>query len=116
MKEVCDHDEEDRLILHNTTGAARKVHPGCPSLLQPVTKLRDQGLQMTNQMVSSEAARIVPAFHNKTTTAKVQIERRFTKHLGLTQRVATHTAQKHFKETEAESKDFVAMIKARLQE
>ena len=68
-----------------------------------------------HQMVSREVACIVLAFHNKTTTAKVQIVRRFTKHLGLSQHVATHTAQKHFKETEAESKDFIAMIKARLQ-
>ena len=32
----------------------------------------------------------------------------------LTRHVATHTAQKHFKETEKESKDFIAMVKARL--
>jgi hypothetical protein len=67
-------------------------------------------------MLSREAACIVLAFHHKTTMAKVvQIVHCFTKHLGLIQRVATHTAQKHFKDTEAESKDFIAMIKARLQ-
>jgi hypothetical protein len=36
-------------------------------------------------------------------------------HLGLTQWVATHITQKHFKETESESNDIIAMIKARLQ-
>jgi hypothetical protein len=45
----------------------------------------------------------------------VQIVHRFTKHLGLTQRIATYTAQKHFKETEEESKDFLEMMRAKLQ-
>jgi hypothetical protein len=65
-------------------------------------------------MVMREASRIVPEFLAKTSTAKEQIIRRFNKQLGLTHRVATHTAQKHYKETENESKDFIAMMKARL--
>jgi len=62
-------------------------------------------------MVAREAARLVPSFEQKSTTAQVQIVRRFTKHLGLTQRMATHTAQKHFRETEESSRDFIAMMR-----
>ncbi len=78
-----------------------------------IGNLRDQGVQCTNQMVMREASRIVPELLAETSAAKEQIIRRFTKQLGLTHRVATHTAQKHYKETENESKDFIAMMKAR---
>ena len=57
--------------------------------------------------------RVVPTFQDRTAAAQEQILRRFTKHIGLTQRVATHTAQNHFKETEDDSKDFIAMMKKR---
>ena len=35
---------------------------------------------------------------------------RFTKHMGLSLRSVTHTAQKNFLETEQESKHFMAMV------
>ena len=36
--------------------------------------------------------------------------------MGLTQRASTHTAQKHFTETEAAAKDFIAMMQVKMQE
>jgi hypothetical protein len=65
-------------------------------------------------MVAREAARILPSFQQKTLVAREQIVRRFTKSMGLTQRAATHTAQKHFIETQIESRDFISMMKARI--
>jgi hypothetical protein len=65
-------------------------------------------------MVMREAARLVPSFRGKSVTTKEQIVRSFTKHLGLTQCAAMHTAQKHYKETENEAKDFIAMMRERI--
>jgi hypothetical protein len=64
-------------------------------------------------MVVREATRLVPLFEQKSTTAQVQIVHRFTKHLGLTQRMAIHMAQKHFRETEESSRYFIAMMQER---
>ncbi len=85
----------------NTNGTARKFHSRHGSLLVPVQEqlsafvfhLHEQGAQCTNRMVAREAARLVPAFEQKSSTAQVQIVRHFTKHLGFTQRMATHTAR-----------------------
>ena len=78
-----------------------------------VSHLHEQGVQCTNRMVGREASRLLPAFCEKSSTAQEQVVRRFTKHLGLTQRMATHTAQKHFRETEDSSRDFIAMMRER---
>ena len=65
-------------------------------------------------MVTRETACILPAFQEKMISSREQIIRRFTKSIGLTHRAATHTAQKHFKETQVESSDFITMMKGRL--
>lgn len=114
--------QEDGYVHHNITGSAKRIHKGRPGFLQPIQqdlykyiiKLREQGVQTTNHMVIREASRLLPSFGVKSFHAKEQIVHRLTKQLGLTRRVATHTAQKHFKETEKEAKDFIAMVKARL--
>ena len=56
----------------------------------------------------------MPTFRNKTIVAKDAAVLRFMKRLGLSVRAATHTAQKHFLETEVESQDFIAFIKAKI--
>ncbi len=66
-------------------------------------------------MVGREAARLLPAFKDKMTHAKELVVHHFTKSVGLTQCSATHTAQKHYTETEAAGKDFIAMAKIKLQ-
>ena len=83
-------------------------------LLSCICKLRDQGIQCTNQMVMREAAPLVPSFLGKSVTAKEHIVRHFTKHLGLTQRTAMHTTQKHYKDIKNEAKDFIAMMRERI--
>ena len=72
--------------------------------------LHEQGIQCNNRMVAREASRLVPSFEQKSSTVQVQIVRRVTKRLGSTQRMATHTAKKHFRETEESSRDFIAMM------
>jgi len=122
VAKVDELKEDGGYVAFNTNGSARKIHPGHPGVLVPIKEqlsefivnLRDQGVQCTNRMVMREASRIVPAFLAKTSAAKEQIIRHFTKHIGLTHHVATHTAQKHCKETENEMKDFIVMMKARL--
>jgi hypothetical protein len=83
-------------------------------LLDFINTFREHGIQTTTQMVVREASRLQPSFQMKSSHAKLQAASRFTRHLGFTRRVATHTAQKHFKETERESKDFITMVKARI--
>jgi hypothetical protein len=46
--------------------------------------------------------------------SREKVVHHFTKHLRLTQCAATHAAQKHFKETKNESKDFIAMMRERI--
>ena len=112
---------EDLFRLFNLNGTARKIHPGRMSILAPVREelsafvfhLREQGIQCTNRMVGREASRLLPAFCEKSSTAQEQVVRRFTKYLGLTQRMATHNAQKHFRETKDSSRDFIAMMRER---
>ena len=56
---------------------------------------------------------IVPTFQDRTAAAQEDVVHHFTKHIGLTHCVATHTAQKHFKETADDTKDLIAMMKER---
>lgn len=67
-----------------------------------------------NQMVMRETADILPAFQKKMISSMEQIIRRFTKSIGLTHCAATHMVQEHFKETQVESSNFIAMMKGRL--
>jgi hypothetical protein len=47
--------------------------------------------------------------------AKENAVHRYMKSVGLTQRAATHIAQKHFTETENNMRDFIAMMKTTVQ-
>ena len=122
IKEVDGLLEESDFVPNNISGSAKKVHQVCPSFLKPIKddlyvfikKFRDQGVQTTNHMVLREASCLLPSFNLKSFHAKHQAVNHITKQLGFTWCVATHTAQKHFKETEKESKDFINMVQARL--
>ena len=104
ISKVDDLKAVDSFCSFKTNGTARKIHTGHVGLLAPVKEqlsvfvshLHEQGIQCTNRMVAREAARLVPSFEQKSTTAQVQIVRHFTKHLGLTQRMATHTPRNIF--------------------
>ena len=63
-----------------------------------------------------EAARLLLVFKHKTMRAKAVAVHCFTQSMGLTQCAATHTAQKHHSQTEDVTKDFIAMMKIKLQE
>ena len=109
-------------LPYNFNGTARKIHPGPPSVLDQIKddlirfvfETRERGIQVSTRMIHQEASRLMPAFRNKTILAKDAAVLRFTKRLGLSIRAATHTAQKHFLETEVESQDFIAFIKAKI--
>ena len=107
VTEVDELEKEDCFIVLNTKGSAMTIHSRHNGLLLPtkiqllvfICKLRDQAVQYTNQMVMREASCIIPAFETKTNAAKEQNIHLFTKHNGLTHHIATHTTQKHCKET-----------------
>jgi hypothetical protein len=79
-----------------------------------VFKMKEQVMQFTNRMVTSEAAHSVPACKDKTSTAWEHIVHFITKHIGLTHSVAIHSAPKQLKETEDKLQDFIAMMKDRI--
>ena len=54
---------------------------------------------------------MLPAFRDKPLNARKKAVLRFTKRVGLSYRVATHTAQKNFQETKEESRHFIEFIK-----
>ena len=62
-----------------------------------------------------EAGRLLPGFKEKTRQAQELAVHRFTRSIGLTYHCATHTAQKHFMDTEAYAKDFIAVMKSKLE-
>ena len=51
-------------------------------------------------MIRQEACRLLPNFKGKSIIAKNSVILRFAKSSGLSNRAATHNAQKHFQETE----------------
>ena len=57
----------------------------------------------------------LPSFKDKSIGAKAVSTHHFTHSLGLLQHAATHTAQKHFTETTDDAKDFIAMIRVKVQ-
>ena len=109
-------------VSFSTKGTSRKVHPGRVSVLLQVKqqlqdfvfKLRGQGVQVTNRMVLREARSLLSDFKNKSRRAQEFAVCRFTRSIGLTYRCATHTAQKHFKETQLESSNVIAIMRGRL--
>ena len=113
----------DEYVSNKTNGTARRIHPGRKSILAGIGpqlnrfifQMREQGIQLTNRMVGLDASRLLPTFWDKTTRAKELAVHRFTKSVGLTQRAATHTAQKHYTETEDDAKDFIAMMRMKVQ-
>lgn len=57
----------------------------------------------------------LPFFMDKTLRAKTMAIHRFMHSMGLIQHAATNTAQKHFTETMHDAKDFIAMIRVKVQ-
>ncbi len=123
LEKADELNSSTEFVPYNTRGTSRKIHPGRESVLAQVKeqlraftfKLREQGVQVTNRMVMREAGRLLPAFKAKTRRAQELAIHRFTQSVGLAYRCATHTAQKHFMDTEAYSKDFIAVMKSKLQ-
>ncbi len=115
-------ENADAFVHHNINGGARKIHPGPQSMLSLIKddlmrfvfETRERGIQVSTRMIRQEASRILPNFREKTIVAKDAAVLRFVKRAGLSLRTATHTAQKHFLETEEESKHFIAFIKAKI--
>jgi hypothetical protein len=111
-------------VAYSTKGTALKIYHGHTSVLTVIFpeleafmfKIREQGIQLTNRMVGREVARILPVFKHKTVRAKAVSVHCFTWSMGLSQRAATHTVQKHHAHTEDDVKDFIAMMKVKLQE
>ena len=101
LKKVDVMNAGDVYVSNKTNGTARRIHPGQKSILAGIGsqlnrfifQMREQGIHLTNRMVSLEASQILPAFQDKTTRAKELAAHRFTKSVGLMQCVATHMAK-----------------------
>ena len=106
-------------MSYNTTGSCQKVHEGRKSMLAEIlSKLKayilnhcEKGVQLTNRMVLREASQLLPAFKDKSQQSKELALQHFTRSAGLTQRSAMLMAQKYLLETEADTKDFMAMTR-----
>jgi len=109
-------------VPYKTNGNAQKIHPGPPSLLSAIKEdlshyvfeTRQCGIQLNTHMIRQEACHLLPNFRGKSIIPKNLSVLRFIKSIGLSNRAATHTAQKHFKKTEQESKHFIEFMKAKL--
>ena len=66
-------------------------------------------------MVQQEATLILPAFREKTMQAKELAVHHFMKFVGLTQHATSYSMQKNFLEAEADAKNFIAMMKVKLE-
>jgi len=112
----------NEFVSYNTSGTAHQLHSSHKRALEEVKlvlkafifKICESGIQVTNKMVEREASRLLPSFKNKTPRSKELCVFRFMRSLGLTQRAATHTAQKHFNETACDAKDFIDMVRLKL--
>jgi hypothetical protein len=101
------------------TSETRKLHPGRKSsiddiagaLTHKVFALREQGLQVDNMRIRSEASKLSESFKDKTDKAKKRVVACYIKRQGLSYRVSTHVAQKYHEETEMASKFFISMVK-----
>ena len=60
-------------------------------------------------MMGREAGCLLHSFKDKPVRAKAVAIHHFTHVIMLAQHAATHTAQRHFDETEDDAKDFIAM-------
>jgi hypothetical protein len=110
-------------VPYNTRGTSCKIHLGWKSVLEQVKdklraftfKLFEQAIQVTNWMVMREAGRLLPGLEEKTSRAHELVVHRFTRSISFTYHCAMHTAQKHFMDTEAYAKDFIAVMKSKLE-
>jgi hypothetical protein len=83
VSKVDELKAEDVFRSFKTNGTTRKIRPGHGGLLVPaqeqlsafVFHLHEQGIQCNNRMVAREAARLVPAFEQNSSTVQVQIVR-----------------------------------------
>jgi hypothetical protein len=116
-------EKSDVYVPYKINGSARKIHPGAPSLLrviqddlsQFVLRARHNGIQVSTRMIRQEAARLLPAFREKTLLARNAAVGRFVKKMGLSHHAATHTAQKHYKETKEEASHFIEFMRTKLE-
>jgi len=123
LTKVDDVNATEEFAAYSTKGTTRRPHHGRTSVLAAIHPeleafmfmICEQGIQLTNRMVEQEAVRILPVFKHKTVRAKAVVVHRFTRSMGLTQCAATDTAQKHHTQTEDATKDFIAMMKVKLQ-
>ena len=110
-------------IAYNMKGNARKIHVGCEGILKTVEnelkafvfEVHEQGVQLTNRMIGREASRLVPSFKEKSERSRIVSVSRFTQFIGLALCATTHTAQNHHVEMAADAKDFIAMVKQKLE-
>ena len=123
ISKVFDVNSTNAFVWYNTKGTACKIHPGLPSALSVirpqmkdfVSSICKWGIRLTNRMMGREASQILPSFKDKTVRGKAMAIDRFTRSLGLVQHTATHMVQKHFTETADNSKDFISMIRVKVQ-
>ena len=77
---------------------ARKIHPGHKSVVSKIQsqlkhymfQLQEQGVRLTNEMVMSETARLLPALKKKSTGVKELAVHYFTKSLGVIHCIVIH--------------------------
>jgi hypothetical protein len=65
--------------------------------------------------VLREASYILSGFRERSERSKEVAAQHFTRSAGLTQRLATHTVQKHFWETAVNATDFIAMVREKVE-
>ena len=123
-KKVDNLEQDAGYVPFKTNGTARKIHPGCPSLLQAIQealsrfafKIRQCRIQGSTSMIRQEVYRLLPSFRSKSMEARKRIVTRFTKTMGLMHQAAMHTEQKNFPETEEETQHFIKMMKDKVAE
>ena len=105
-------------------GHLRTLHPGRlgmlasheHALMRFVFEFHEQGIQVTTRMVRKFAEKIVPDFHKKThRVIRSQVVRRFLRRIGLTHRAGTHVAQTNNKNSEAASREFMEVMRQKVQ-
>jgi hypothetical protein len=112
-------EKSDVYLPYKTNGLACKIHLDAPSLLsiiqynlsQFIVCARHNDVQVSTHMICREAARLLPAFQEKMLLARNTAVGLFVKKMGLSHRAATHTAQKHFKETQEEASHFIEFMR-----
>ena len=119
IKKVDDLEQGVALVTHKINGTARRIHPRHKRILSAVQEdlsrfvfeTRQCGIQVSTLMLRQQACRLLPSFRDKSLEAKKKAVNGFTKKMGLAHRVATHTAQRNYQETEEESRHFIQFMK-----